>query len=316
MKCKRFNQSGLSIIATVLVLLSLALFAAVAVSIVTTGTGTGIQEERGIEAFYIADGGLQYSLKRNTYPYYAVSSSVTLGNGSFTVSVPTTSGITSGETGTLNVSSTDGFVMSKNLPSDSTANRYWVVMCAVALPTDIRVSSDCEKISSENKTFSSFTTLTRGRDSTDAAAHPSTAVVMMYTWDDTKTTTLSDKFQTSAKCKGASKKICVSNNSSFATSGFIRIYNATENNTEDVFYDGKGNDASVCGGCAQCLGTNGCSRRAFDGGIGTVEHASGATIYQSEFSALATSKGVISGAILSGNIQRVIQGNILPLQDP
>ncbi|MFZ3122204.1 MAG: hypothetical protein WA104_02390 [Thermodesulfovibrionales bacterium] len=52
---KTLNQSGLSIIATVMIMMILALFAAVAVSFVMTGTGVGIQEEQGDAAFYIAE---------------------------------------------------------------------------------------------------------------------------------------------------------------------------------------------------------------------------------------------------------------------
>ena len=56
------SQSGLSIIATVMVMMILALFAAVGVSLVTTGAGIGMQEEQGAEAFYIAEAGLQKTL--------------------------------------------------------------------------------------------------------------------------------------------------------------------------------------------------------------------------------------------------------------
>ena len=48
------NNSGLSIIATVLALLLFSLFIAVAVSMVTTGAHIGVQEEQGVRAFYIA----------------------------------------------------------------------------------------------------------------------------------------------------------------------------------------------------------------------------------------------------------------------
>jgi len=48
------SQSGFSIVATVMIMMILALFAAAAVSLITTAAGTGIQEERGLEAFYIA----------------------------------------------------------------------------------------------------------------------------------------------------------------------------------------------------------------------------------------------------------------------
>lgn len=305
-----YNQSGLSIVATVMIMMILALFAAAAVSLVTTAAGMGIQEERGTQAFYIADGGMQYTLKKNTYPYYDDSaSSVNLGDGSFTVTVPTlTSDAAVGDT-SLSVSSTDGFTAA---PDGS----YWTLICGVTgTPRPIvRMSSDCEKINFTSK----FSGGTRGKDSTDAAAHPSASVVMMYSWDTAKTTTLAQALVPGAKCTGASPKICVSSTSGFATSGFIRIYNATENNIEDVFYDGIGSDAAACGGgCTACLGTNGCKRRAFDGdGNGTVNHITGTAIYQSEFSVLTTSTGVVSGAILTGDIKRVLQGSILSLKDP
>ena len=54
------TQSGMSIIATVMIMMILALFAAAAVSLITTAAGTGIQEERGVQAFYIADGGIEF----------------------------------------------------------------------------------------------------------------------------------------------------------------------------------------------------------------------------------------------------------------
>lgn len=315
------NQSGLSIVATVMIMMILALFAAAAVSLITTAAGTGIQEERGTQAFYIADGGMQYTLKKNTYPDYdTAASSINLGDGSFTVTVPTlTFDAAIGNT-SLTVSSTDGFTAA---PDSS----YWTLICGVTgtpRPT-VRMSSDCEKISCTDK----FSTCIRGKDSTDAAEHPgslltpsSASVVMMYSWDIAKTTTLAQALVPGAKCKGASPKICVSSTSGFATSGFIRIYNATENNIEDVFYDGIGSNASECGGgCAACLGyntnNNECKRRAFDGGgNGTVNHGVGTAIYQSEFSVLVTSTGVVPGAILTGNIKRVVQGSILSLKDP
>jgi type II secretory pathway pseudopilin PulG len=325
---KTHNQSGLSIVATVMVMMILALFAAVAVSLVTTGAGTGIQEERGTQAFYIADGGMQYTLKKNTYPYYDGDydpplsdypiSDIALGDGSFTVTVPTlSSGIDTTDPIDISLSpSTDGFATA---PDGS----YWVLICGVTgspRPT-IKMSSDCEKISFTTKGSSSFSTGTRGKDSTDAAAHPSNSVVMMYSWDTAKTAKINTRtFGKGDKCTNASSTICVSDRSPFADSGFIRIHYplaADENKIEDVFYDGKGTTGSCGTGCSACLGTNGCKRRAFDGnGKGTVNHISGTTIYQSEFSVLTTSTGVVSGAILTGNIKRGVQGNILSLKDP
>lgn len=333
MEHNRLNTSGLSIVATVMVMLILALFAAAAVSLITTAAGTGIQEERGVEAFYIADGGIQYTLKKNTYPYYDIYDATPtpltdrpLGNGSFTVTVPTlTSNAAIGDT-SLSVSSTDGFTTSNNT-SDATPNQYWTLICGVTGTPRLAISmsADCEKISCPTKTTTSFAgTCIRGRDSTDAVAHPgsstpsSASVVMMYSWDTAKTTTLAQALVPGAKCKGMSPKICVNDIFPFADSGFIRIYNATENNIEDVFYDGKGSSTGACGGgCTACLGTTSCTRRAFDGnGNGTVNHISGTAIYQSEFSVIVTSTGVVPGSILTGNIRRVVQGNILSLRDP
>ena len=51
---KLSDNSGLSLIATVLALLLFSLFIAVAVSLVTTGSNIGVQEEQGVQAFYIA----------------------------------------------------------------------------------------------------------------------------------------------------------------------------------------------------------------------------------------------------------------------
>ena len=118
---KTLNQSGLSIVATVMVMMILALFAAAAVSLITTAAGTGIQEERGTQAFYIADGGMQYTLKKNTYPYYDIYDATPtpltdrpLGNGSFTGTVPTLTSASRGQRrwrrpGRLRMKSAAGF---------------------------------------------------------------------------------------------------------------------------------------------------------------------------------------------------------------
>ena len=314
----------MSIVATVMIMMILALFAAAAVSLITTAAGTGIQEERGVEAFYIADGGMQYTLKKNTYPYYDLKYdgslppwSMDLGDGSFSVTVPMlTSSINTTDPISLSLSSTSGFTAA---PDGS----YWTLICETGTPpprTTVRMSSDCEKLSCN----SDFSTCTRGRDSTDAAAHPgsstpsSASVVMMYSWDTNKAAQINTRtFGKGDKCTNASSTICVTSTTPFADSGFVRITKGTENNIEDVFYDGKGTTGACGTGCSACLGTGGCKRKAFDGNVkGTVNHSSGIYIYQSEFSVITTSTGVIPGAILTGNIKRVVQGNILSLKDP
>lgn len=322
------SQSGFSIVATVMIMMILALFAAAAVSLITTATGTGIQEERGVEAFYIADGGMQYTLKLNTYPYYAVSTT-TLGNGSFTVSVPRINSLLDvGTTDTsITVSSTEGFTTAPD-------GNYWTLLCSTASGA-IRMTSDCEKMSFTTKGSSSFSSGTRGRDSTDAATHPVDAVVMMYSWDTAKNTTLARDLAKGAKCKNAASRICVANTAGFATTGFIRVHydNGNNNNNEDIFYDGVCSSTgagctvdlitdcgSTCAGAtAGCLGTVSCTRKVYDydgTSNGTVNHLATTAIYQSEFSVLTTSTGRTPGAIILTDIKRVLQTNVLPLRDP
>ncbi|MBI4688981.1 MAG: hypothetical protein HY754_01710 [Nitrospirae bacterium] len=79
------NSSGLSLIATILTLLIFSLFIAVAVSLITTGANIGVQETQGQQAFYIAEGGLQYALRHGTPPCSYNEPSTSLGSGSFTV---------------------------------------------------------------------------------------------------------------------------------------------------------------------------------------------------------------------------------------
>ncbi len=91
MKHKLLNNSGLSIIATVMVMMLLALFAAVGVSLVTTGSSIGLQEEQGDAAFYIAEGGLEYTLAKNkgSVPNYSTNGNyIPLGSGEFKVDTP------------------------------------------------------------------------------------------------------------------------------------------------------------------------------------------------------------------------------------
>ncbi|MBI5203854.1 MAG: hypothetical protein HZA11_02940 [Nitrospirae bacterium] len=108
-------QSGLSIVATILALLIFSLFIAVAVSLVTTGAHIGVQEEQGDQAFYIADGGIQYVLAyaqdTSTIPNYSTHGQwIPLGAGEFKVDTLTylTSAVAVGDT-TINVDSTANF---------------------------------------------------------------------------------------------------------------------------------------------------------------------------------------------------------------
>jgi hypothetical protein len=338
MKHRLSNNSGLSIIATVMLMMILALFAAIGVSLVTTGSNVAVQEERGLEAFYIADGGLQYAAKTNLFPYFTVASIASpkpLGEGSFYTTVPTLSlGITAATTGPITVSSTDGFTTTNN-PLDATPDQYWIMICdtsATGNPTPplLATTTTCEKISCTGKTSTTFTTCTRGRDYSVGAAHLAGAVVLTYSWNTGIGTTLNRALARNRRCTSNNTRICVTSTANFTNTnkGFIRIVNAAEGSREDIFYDGVDTTGgAICGVCpGVCLGTNSCTRLAYsdtgndndgnynDDSLNGIAQGNGTQVYLSEISGLATSTGVVPGAILTGNIKRVVQGKIMPLQ--
>ncbi len=313
------NQRGVSIVAVIATMLLLSVMGVTLISLVTTGSDVSINQLQSEQALYVAEGGLQYAAKTSNFPNLIVNPAVNLGNGSFTVTVPTVTidpGVTS-PLPALTVSSTDWFILNPGDPAN-----YWIMLCGVTgNPTpDVTGFNTCEKISFTGKTATTFTTGTRGRDSSVAAAHPATSVVMMYSWDTTKTTTIATRALGRAdNCSTPVKTICVASTSNFANDGFVRINDGTEDNIEDVFYAGIGSGVGACGGaCTACLGTNGCTRRAYDGNgtgnrKGTVNHGVGTTIWQSEITVIPTSTGVIPGAVLTDNVQRVVQDTVKPL---
>lgn len=86
MRCRTIrDQSGASVLAAVLAILIFTLLVALLVSIISTGASVGLQEELGVKAFYIADGGLQYALKNGSSCDFNVSAPMALGGGTFTV---------------------------------------------------------------------------------------------------------------------------------------------------------------------------------------------------------------------------------------
>jgi hypothetical protein len=81
------NVRGVSAIGAVLAILIFSLLMAVVVSVVTIGASIGFQEEQGVKAFYITEGGLQYAIENGTPPCdFNVPTPVSLGGGSFTAS--------------------------------------------------------------------------------------------------------------------------------------------------------------------------------------------------------------------------------------
>lgn len=119
-------NSGISLIATILTLLIFSLFIAVAVSLVTTGSNIGLQEEQGQQAFYIAEGGVQYAIKNKAFPNYSTAvSTVPLGAGTFKLSTPAylTMAVAAGA-GTVTVDSTASFPNSGKIIIDSEVMTY------------------------------------------------------------------------------------------------------------------------------------------------------------------------------------------------
>lgn len=139
MKHKLLNNSGFSIIATVMVMMILALFAAVAVSLVTTGSNIGLQEEQGDAAFYIAEGGLEkavYKFKTGTACNSLGETDTSLGQGTFTIAGPAatlytlsntlSAGIAAGAT-TIPVTSSIGFAPKGRIMIDSEIIDYYEI---------------------------------------------------------------------------------------------------------------------------------------------------------------------------------------------
>lgn len=136
------DQSGASILAAVLAILAFTLLTALLVSIISTSASVGLQEELGVKAFYIADGGLQYALKNGTAPCdFNVSTPVALGGGTFTVAsecMDNSAGCTAPTTvtdnpllaasTTINVTSTAGY----NIPGTIKVQSEYVFCRAAA----------------------------------------------------------------------------------------------------------------------------------------------------------------------------------------
>lgn len=120
------NNSGATLIATVLTLLIFALFIAIAVSLITTGSNISLQEEQGIQAFSIAEGGLESAILqfKNGTACNALPSG-SLGAGSFTITgtnyttaTNLSSGITNADT-VIPVISIAGFASHGRIRIDS-----------------------------------------------------------------------------------------------------------------------------------------------------------------------------------------------------
>lgn len=286
----RINQHGVSIIAAVFIIVVLAFMGVMFVTFIGTGSLTAVNDLQSMQAFSIAEGGLQYA-GMLTFPNESVSTT-NLGAGSFSVAVPTLTAAINNAVTTIIVSSTDGF--------DATGGNYWVMLCDAggnATPNITASYNACEKMSFPGITPASFNGGVRGADGTTAVTHLQNAVVLMYTWDTTVATALN------SNATATSLFICVGSTAGFVSPGLIRINDPGK--IEDVLYTGTNNGAANCGGCAGACFT-GCVRRAYTG-VGS-NHTGTPAIYQSEVSVLATATGIL------GNSVRRVQGGFMRLQ--
>ena len=290
------GETGISVVAALLSVLFLTLFAAVVVSLVTTSSGISVQEEQGMQAMYIAEGGLQYAPLVYNFPNLVTPAPITLGQGNFATTVPQLNPAIDAAVTAITVSSTYGFIAAPD-------GQYWAMIGPTTNP--LTTSDLVEKISFTGITATGFTGGTRGRESSSPAAHPANATVMLYTWYPAVTANL-------AGATGLGTTICVDSVAPFPGSGIIKIVENNENNSEDVLYTGLGTTVAVCGaGCNACF--TGCVRGAYSGGAGG-NHAPPKTVMMAEISVITTSTGIVPGGLFSGNVQRRVQAAIMPLE--
>lgn len=109
----RKNQNGVSIIAAVFIIVVLAFMGVMFLSLVNTGSFSAVNDLQSAQAFYIAEGGIQYTLalNSNNIPNYSTNGNwMNLGAGRFKVDTPAylTANIAAGA-GTMTVDSTASF---------------------------------------------------------------------------------------------------------------------------------------------------------------------------------------------------------------
>jgi hypothetical protein len=155
------NKRGVSAIGAILAILIFGLLVAVIVSVVTIGASVGLQEELGIKAFYIAEGGLHYAIENGTPPcLFNVPAPKALGGGTFIVN--------SSCVGSGAGCSAAATVQDNPLGAADT----WINMSFIAnyvIPGTIRI--DDEYIRCESAAGNQFSDCTRGWGGSTAAAH-------------------------------------------------------------------------------------------------------------------------------------------------
>jgi len=152
------NQRGAGLIVVIVILLVVGVILAVFVSLINTESFSAMGQSARVRAFGIADGGIEYALKRASettgfpnysFPLYSqrgVTPNIALGDGSFFVDPPTVVAddpLSIGAT-TVNVVSTTGFAD------------------PALTGEDVMITIDQERIQCTGKTATSFTGCTRG----------------------------------------------------------------------------------------------------------------------------------------------------------
>ncbi len=105
------KQRGVSLLATVFIIVILAFMGLMFVSLINTGSLTSVNDMQSAQALSIAEGGVEYVLGNRIFPNYSMAgASQALGAGNFSVATPAylTGAVTIGDTA-INVNSTTGF---------------------------------------------------------------------------------------------------------------------------------------------------------------------------------------------------------------
>ncbi len=184
------TKSGVSIIATVLTLLLIALFGAVVVSLVITGSSIGLQEEQGVQAFYIAEGGIEKALRYlqdggrcQDITGDPALTNISLGAGTFTVTATRYRTIPNARL-LNNILATDTSIQADQ---DLTAAGY-APSGRIFIQTPPAAT---EAISYSSITFDTFNNCIRGVDGTTALPHNANDRIVQNQCDITSTGTIS-----------------------------------------------------------------------------------------------------------------------------
>ena len=160
------NQSGVSIIAAIFIIVILAFMGMVFLTLSTSTTSTSINELQSTRALYVAEGGLERGIRYFTAPTLTErvacasipATNTSLGSGEFSLTIEAGSPFYSSAATTLSGAIGAG---------DTTIN----VGTTAGYATFGRIMIDRELIDYTGVTANSFTGVLRGRDGTTATSH-------------------------------------------------------------------------------------------------------------------------------------------------